>query len=575
MGTLKTKEEIELLERFFKDRKFAIENLIEITDKWGKRKTMFPLFAGQERFLEWKRFCVEEKGQYTLLCPKLRQGGITTLSIGDSLLDTVMKPGQDHLYLCKNGEDKESLFDRVKLMEESLPIEMRIPKLRDQSTAIKFELPHGSSVRILESGTSLSVSQKKGRSATVQYLHITEAAYIEYLSALMQGARGSVSPDGCICLESTMNGPSGYFYELCADVYDNGHQIAPHVWRKGFTILVFLPFYEHIEYQVHKPLTGELTDRERILKELGAPDSAVMYMRQELEKNVRDDKSGATPQEKFDREYPAQLMDGFRATGRSFFRLNVVQAMQMLYRNERPMEIGLDTNLNFVQASGDNRFTIFYPPDNDWEDRYMAFMDCGEGLAESDPDNTYIFDRVARSVCAIHYGRFGAFRQCEQGLKLCEYYDNAWLSWDRTGIGADRLPILLRDHGDVKLVKANPDAPDEDLKQYGVKWNADNRRQALSMVQGNVESRDWEVKDIGFWKEAEKFCYPEDGGTPRAASGFHDDRVMTLAGLAWMEARLPAPRKKQKGCTSNKPKTLLDVARFRNDSANRTQIGNY
>lgn len=563
----------EFVKRLFTDRFFAVENLITVTNKSGKKIKLTP-WEGQKRFLKWKRFCVNEAGQFTLIVVKLRQGGITTLSIGDSLLDAVYLRGQDHLYLCKNGEDKEPLFDRLKLMEEELPYELRLQKQRDTSTAIKFELPHGSSVRILEAGNSLRVTQKKGRSATSQYLHITEAAYIEHLGALMTGAKGSVSPDGCICLESTPNGAQGYFYALAAEVLSEGHVVEQNVWRKGNSVLVFLPYWEHCEYQSKNPLLGDLNEKELRLRAVGAPDSAIQWRREQIAETARDE-IGMTPEERFDREYPSEVMDGFRATGKGFFRSNVIDAMTTLNRGVKPFVIGLDEGGNMSPPHGANTFEIFAPPVSGWENRYSCFMDVAEGLPTSDYDCAYVFDRVAKMVVAKHYGRFGTFNQVPNVLNLCRYYGNAWLSFDRTGCGVDRVPLLLRDYEGVNLLSkrdkdGNLEMPNP--TNIGVSWTWDSRRTATSVLKGNIESMDWSVKDATFWSEADKFVFPDDGGSPCAANGFHDDAVMTMAGLCWMEDKLPHP--KQIKTQSNKDLSPMSLSKLKSKAENKP-IGNF
>jgi hypothetical protein len=559
----------ECYRRCFSDRLYAIEHLTWITDKNGKKRLLEP-WEGQQRFIRWKRYCVEQPGQWTLIVVKLRQGGITTVSIGDSLLDCVMKEGQDHIYLCKAGEDKEALFDRLKLMDEQLPPEFKLPKQRDQSTAIKYELPHGSSVRILESGDSARVSAKKGRSATCQYLHITEAAYIEHLSLIMGGASGSVSPNGCICLESTPNGPQGYMYSLAMKVYSEGREVEPNVWRHGTNILLFLPYYDHPEYQSKNELEGDLDEKEQRLREIGAPDSAIQWRREWIASKANDDKTGLTPVEMFDREYPAELMDGFRASGRGFFRINIVQAMQSMYSVSKAVKIGLDANFQPCAPNGPNTFTIYAPPVKGWKNRYCLFMDCGEGLATSDFDCAYVFDRVAREIVACHYGRFGARLQTENCEKLAEYYYKAWMSHDRTGIGADRIPYLERME-DVNIYYKDLENPCSE--GMGLKWSEDNRRTTLSTLLSNCEMMDWKIPDRGFWTEAEHFTYPENGGSPRAASGFHDDKIMAAAGIAWLDQRIPRPIKED-SARSNIGANGGLISKFSMQSQKQS-IGNY
>jgi len=98
----------------------------------------------------------------------------------------------------------------VKIAYESLPEELRKAIGAENDTANMLKFTNGSSLRV---GTSL-------RSATFQYLHISEfgkicAKYPDKAQEIITGSLNTVAPGQYIFIESTAEGRSGYFYDMC------------------------------------------------------------------------------------------------------------------------------------------------------------------------------------------------------------------------------------------------------------------------------------------------------------------------------------------------------------------------
>lgn len=246
-----TDKEAQELEEFTKscyaDRRFAVENLCTITNKYGKEIPFKLWEPSQTKVLRIIREANALPEKTTILIPKLRQGGISKICSADRVIESRLYKNVRSLFLIKEEKDTPIFFDdKIKEIDDNLPEEFRGPKTREQSTSLRYE-DTGSIIRIHTAGATKAVTEKKGRSNPENYVHVTEAAFIQYLEALIRGVRGALTPNGTLVLESTMNGPRNYFYNLCSDMYNTGIEIEKNVWRKESTWMIFCPYWEHPE----------------------------------------------------------------------------------------------------------------------------------------------------------------------------------------------------------------------------------------------------------------------------------------------------------------------------------------
>jgi hypothetical protein len=183
------------------------EGFYTIKDEQGSA-VPFRLRPLQEKFL------VEQHGFDLLL--KARQLGFTTVIQLDYLDDCLFIPNTAAGVIAHNREDAEAFFDnKIRFAYDNLPEEFKeaVPATQDSVRAMQFG--NGSSIRV---GTSL-------RSGTFQRLHVSEygklcAKFPDKAREVKSGALNTVHVGQKIRIESTAEGQSGHFYDLCKKAQD-------------------------------------------------------------------------------------------------------------------------------------------------------------------------------------------------------------------------------------------------------------------------------------------------------------------------------------------------------------------
>jgi hypothetical protein len=184
------------------DQLWRLHNIYFIVDEFGNKVRFKPNW-GQVEFIKnmW----------YLNVILKARQLGFTTF-IDLLLLDnTVFLPNKKAGIVCHNREDAAVIFrDKVKYPYDSLPEEIREqnPANRDSTNELVFQ--NKSSIRV---GTSM-------RSGTLNYLHISEygkmcAKFPDKAREVRTGALNTVHAGQFIAIESTAEGKTGHFFDLC------------------------------------------------------------------------------------------------------------------------------------------------------------------------------------------------------------------------------------------------------------------------------------------------------------------------------------------------------------------------
>jgi hypothetical protein len=410
------------------------------------------------------------------------------------------------------------------------------------------------------------VSSKKARSGTPDWVHVTEAAYIPYLDSLLQGVIGALPPNGVLIMESTSNGPRGAFYAGCVNIKTKGEEIIPgQVWRLGDQVLKFTGLLHHDEYRADASMyNGPIDEEEDRLVSLGAHPETIMWRRNKLAELINDPKrtKALSPVKQFKREWPATFEEAFEEAGSSFFSpaiLRLEQAAAKYWNEEhKPVTMGLQRRNGMrpmeVRATEGNSLTVNELPQDGYSGRYVVFSDVGAGNATSDPDSLYVLDRLPTSqrsgpaIVAQAHGHLGAIRHSLLMVAVAEYFHGAYIGWDATGIGAELRPLILqsgypmekifhrrREYRDQERMKDT--SWTYDLDGFGLIWGM-NRDSGLSMLRHAIEGRTLAIRDEDFFDEAQQFGYNENGKA-EAAIGYHDDRVMSLAGLLWVNSILP------------------------------------
>lgn len=222
------------LDRFASDRFYRLSSLYYIRDKDGKKTLFKPNWAQQELYSNmW----------YRNVILKARQLGFTT-AITMYLLDHCLWTQDAEVgIIAHTFEDVKKIFNRVRYAYENLPdvVKQAIYPLRDSTT--ELALSNGSILRV---GLSM-------RSSTLQILHVSEigkicAQYPDKAREIQTGAIETVPQNGIIFLESTAEGQSGFFKDICAkaeDMQNKELKLTPLDFR-----FHFFPWHRHPEYRM-------------------------------------------------------------------------------------------------------------------------------------------------------------------------------------------------------------------------------------------------------------------------------------------------------------------------------------
>lgn len=285
------------------DNVWRLENLYYIIDKDGK-VVKFKMFPIQRKFLEnmWYRNAVL----------KSRQHGFTTL-IDLWIIDQVLfVPNTTAVIIAHRTDDAAAILkSKAEFPYENLhpSIKKRIPLVEKNKTTMTFA--NGSSIKVTTSG----------RSGTAQILHVSELGYTsrhrpDVASEIVNGSFPAIHENGFIFVESTAEGTSGEFADICRTSENK---------KKERRKLTRLDFKFHF-YGWHEKPTNTLPPEEAAYVVI--PDRLQKYF-MELERDegiILDDGQKAWYstqedifQDKMKQEHPSTAAEAFANSGKGHY----------------------------------------------------------------------------------------------------------------------------------------------------------------------------------------------------------------------------------------------------------------
>lgn len=226
--------EIITAEKLFSDPLWRLNNLYHIVDKQGK-KVKFKLNWAQEHLYKNMHYCN--------LILKARQLGISTftclLFLDRCLFNSNVAAG----VISHTNDDAVAMFKRIKFAYDNLPEEIKSLRAANTDSAKELVFSNGSSIRV---GTSM-------RGSTFQYLHISEfgkicAKYPEKAKEIITGSLNTIATGQYIFVESTAEGRSGHFYEMCntaKEMHGEKRRLSPLDFK-----FFFYPWWQHPDYRL-------------------------------------------------------------------------------------------------------------------------------------------------------------------------------------------------------------------------------------------------------------------------------------------------------------------------------------
>lgn len=189
--------------KHFKDREWRLNNLYQIINKQGE-KILFNF--------NWAQNQLYKNLWYCNVILKARQLGMSTFIVLLFLDTCIFNSNCSAAIVAHTREDAEHLFRKAKFAYDNLPDEFKSCITVNTDNARELIFSNGSSFRV---GVSL-------RSATVQYLHISEfgkicAKYPDKAREIVTGSLNTLAKGQFVFIESTAEGREGYFYEICKE----------------------------------------------------------------------------------------------------------------------------------------------------------------------------------------------------------------------------------------------------------------------------------------------------------------------------------------------------------------------
>lgn len=209
-----------------------------LLDKSWRTSHLYLIRNKQQELITFKRNKAQrhfnENKHTRNLILKSRQLGFTTDEAIDSLDDVLFTRNMEALLIAHNLDAAKAIFDKkIDLAWKNLLPELQgLYKMdADTAQALKFEFGDGTF-------SSISVDTS-GRSGTYNRVHVTEFAnmcrkYPERAREIIEGTIPAVPTHGRVDIESTSEGASGTFYDMCMEAYNRGAPTSPLEYKFHF-----------------------------------------------------------------------------------------------------------------------------------------------------------------------------------------------------------------------------------------------------------------------------------------------------------------------------------------------------
>lgn len=219
-----------------KDQWWRLNNLYKIVDKEGRVITFKPNAA--------QKYLYDNLHTYNVIL-KARQLGFSTFIMIFMLDMCLFNRNYRAGVITETLPKAEELFaNKVKFAYDNLPPWLKAAFPAKEDSARKISFPNGSSVYI----------DKSMRGGTLQLLHVSEygkisARYPANAREIKTGALNTVYPGQLIFIESTAEGRSGEFYEVCQRAIKLKEEKA-HLTSMDPKIF-FFPWFQDPGYTLH------------------------------------------------------------------------------------------------------------------------------------------------------------------------------------------------------------------------------------------------------------------------------------------------------------------------------------
>lgn len=505
----------EKLEKINADPILWLKNFVRIMDNSGK----FVPFAVNESQKEF----LERKQRYNLVA-KSRQLGMSTLMLGLFLYMALTKPRTNYLVVSYKLESSTILFERLKMMNDSLPrSKFKFPAIK-HSNRDKLSFENGSTITL-----SVAGNKDVGRGGTFNGIHLSEMSFFSNQEKLLLSAEQALakSEDSILTIESTSNG-FNYYQQLCTKAERGQSKYK----------LFFFPFYSkatskqfkiEIDEAVawYKAQMGgvalrekDLTPEERALFEAGATLRLLMWRQfKRLDMSERD----------FNQEFPSTLQESFISTGLNVFEQQKISE-RLRYLPAPYSFKGARTCVNeFLLSLIGSGLSIYDTPKAGA--RYYGGADVASGSGGGDSSTIAIYDETGRQVAVFKSNKVAVYTFAKILNELGRFYNYAFLTVERNSFGTPVLERLRKEYGYMNLYKQKIFNQQTGKRKMQLGWSttASNKAILLSDFKEAFELDEILINDRDTLEEMQIFVETNGKMGNVKGNGNHDDLVIASA----------------------------------------------
>lgn len=489
-----------------------------IRDKQGEVHVLVPNVPQKELLVE------AAKPRVRMVVVKGRQLGISTIFLANWLWRMLKNPNRNALILAQDKDTAKTLFESFKFAFRHLPDwlvnELGISSLYDTKQDLYME-HNGSTITI-----SSAESFQPGRGRTLHYVHLSEAAFYPEARILTRALFAAVPKTGdtAIVIESTGNGPFGFFHDRYKTAKSG---------KSGYTAH-FLPWFRHEEYRVAGARVADADDYEQNLLKLGATEGNLAWRRAV----IASDYDGEV--DDFKVEYPATEEEAFLSQAATVFdpvavqkRAEEVRALRysdgMIYELDGAWRWQDNTGLSIP-----SKYRVFKQPE---EGRaYLIGADVGSGVGGPNSQkhsfsSADVVDAVTGEQVAHYHDMIEPALYAQDLRALGYYYNAALIAPEVTGGLGLQVNNALRDAGYQNLYRRKQfDTVKQEWTDM-LGWNTSPRTKELIIGELRADFRTGfaKVNELGTLGEMLSFIRDPKKGTLGGVNDAADDRVMSLA----------------------------------------------
>ena len=445
--------------------------------------------------------------------PKARQLGITTLTNALALHHSLFAKNANVICMAYKTDNANENLRRIKTMFKTMPewVQNLVMEWDENKKHVDnvgmwaFRSKMTNTENKLEVSSASSEDATRGKTPT--FLHWTETAFSEVADQIFTSVFPALNrrKDSVIVLESTGNGNSGFYYEVCVGI------------RKGFEV-VFMPWFLDSNYR----LTGDqLTEEDReYIKDLMGVEEFPEGLDEDQLRWYRAT-SGAIGKAKGQQEYPVSVEQVFQATNSSFFNYKTVNKVG---KGEPLHTLAIENGYLMQRPAASGQ--VFAPVKTEFE--YLIAVDPSEGV--TDPSVITVLDPDGVEVL------FWRERMIPDDLiklidVLGKHFNNAKVIVENNGIGMYVVNSLMTHY-------LYPNLWFEDGKP-GFRTSHGNKAYILATLQDFILNGKITINNVFLGPEMSKF----EADTLRAQKGEHDDCVLSASIAAYAFRKDPPKRR--------------------------------